>query len=184
MTGLKTRSLQTNKVAPGMIRHTDRYEKYVLFGLRVVIAWILLQSGIEKLLDPSWTASSYLQNAVPAGNPFVSYFTAMAGLPMVDLLVVWGLTLTGLGILCGALLRWNAFWASVMMFLFWASSLQGGPVQGFPLENGWVVDSHIVYIAVLCTLSVFGAGRIYGIDRWLEQQSLVEHHPWLRYLLG
>lgn len=167
-----------------MTPSSDAPQAYALLVLRVVMAWILLQSGIDKLLDPSWTAARYLENAVAAGNPFVSFFAAMAGLPAVDVLVVWGLTLTGLGLLLGAFLRWNAFWASIMMLLFWASSLQGGLMQGLPLENGWIVDSHIVYIPVLYTLGVFGAGRIYGVDGWLEQQSLVDRRPWMRYLLG
>lgn len=30
----------------------------------------------------------------------------------------------------------------------------------------------------------FGAGRILGVDAYLERQSVVESTPWLKYLLG
>lgn len=33
-------------------------------------------------------------------------------------------------------------------------------------------------------LGAFGAGRILGVDAWLEDTVLVEHNPWLRLLLG
>lgn len=163
--------------------YAERHLGYAIFLLRIVMGWTLFQAGIVKILDPSWTAAGYLMNAVPAGNPF-TFWTALAGTPFVDLLVIWGLTLTGLGLLLGAFVRWNAFWAAVMMLMFWASSLQGGLLQGLPLEHGWVVDDHIVYALLLFGLGAFGAGRLLGLDAYLEDTRLVKRYPRLRYLLG
>jgi thiosulfate dehydrogenase [quinone] large subunit len=136
--------------------------------------------------DPTndWTAAGYLANAIPPGNPFTGAFAAMAGSPLVDALNVWGLTLTGLALIPGVLVRWSAFWGAIMMLFYWAAALQGGLLAGLPLEHGWVVDDHVVYAALLFGLGAFGAGRILGLDAYLERTSVVRNNPWLRYFLG
>ncbi|MFC6731180.1 MULTISPECIES: DoxX family protein [unclassified Haladaptatus] len=155
---------------------TNRLATPALVILRVTLGWVFFYAGITKVIDPTWTAAGYLENAVPAGNPFAFIWPTLAGLPAVDLLVQWGLTLTGLCLILGAFVRWSALWASVMMATFWASSL--------PLSHGIVVDEHIVYILSLGCLSAFGAGRIAGLDGKLEQSAVVSENRWLRYLLG
>ena len=150
---------------------------YALFGLRVVMGWSLFYAGITKVLDPAWSASGYLTH-VAEGNPFGGVWTAMAGdwLWLIDPLNQWGLTLVGLALLVGAFVRWSAFWGAVMMLFYWASSL--------PLAHAIVVDDHVVYAMLLFGLGAFGAGRILGLDEYLEKTSVVESNPWLRYLLG
>jgi thiosulfate dehydrogenase [quinone] large subunit len=70
--------------------------------MRVVMGWALLQGGLTKLItylsaDPAdnWMAAGYLANAIPTGNLFGSAFAAVAGNPMIDLLVMWGLSSPG-----------------------------------------------------------------------------------------
>jgi thiosulfate dehydrogenase [quinone] large subunit len=152
---------------------------------------VRFQGGITKLVtyldaDPTndWTAAGYLANAIPPGNPFTGAFAAMAGSPLVDALNVWGLTLTGLALIPGVLVRWSAFWGAIMMLFYWAAALQGGLLAGLPLEHGWVVDDHVVYAALLFGLGAFGAGHILGLDAYLERTSVVRNNPWLRYFLG
>ncbi|WP_254535624.1 DoxX family membrane protein [Halomarina litorea] len=145
-------------------------------ALRVVLGWSFFYSGVTKVMDPTWTASGYLQNAVAPTNPFASVWPMLASVPLIDVLVQWGLLLTGLGLMVGGLVRWNAFWASFMMLMFWASSL--------PLERAILVDNHIIYIAALAGLAALGAGRVAGVDAFIESSSLVERYPRLRYLLG
>lgn len=168
-----------------LVDHTDeaaitkrldgQYAATAVVSLQLIMGWLFLYSGITKVLDPKWTASGYLMHAVPEGNPFSGVWPVLAGAPLVDILFQWGLALVGLGLIVGAFTRWNAFWGSVMMLFIWASSL--------PLENGIVVDEHIVYIAVLFGLSAVGAGRIAGLDSYLES-ALAKDIPWLRYLMS
>jgi len=171
--------------------YSEHWIGYAIVGLRVVMGWTLFQGGITKLItyldgnpETNWTAAGFLANAIPEGNPLTGMWSAMAGNPLVDQLVMWGLTLTGLGLLLGALVRWNAFWGAVMMLLFWAASLQGGLLQGLPLANGWVIDSHMVYAMLLFGLGAIGAGRILGFDAAIEETDLVRNNAWLRYILG
>lgn len=166
------------------VEYSHTWVAYALFLLRIVMGWTLFQGGFEKVLDPEWSAAGFLQNAIPEGNPLIAMWQGMAGSPLIDSLVAWGLTLTGLGLILGALVRWNAFWGAIIMLFFWAASLQGGLLQGLPLEHGWVVDDHIVYAALLFGLGAFGAGRIFGVDAYLEKTDFVQRNPWLKYLLG
>lgn len=171
--------------------YSEHWIGYALVSMRVVMGWILLQGGLTKLVtyldatpENDWTAAGYLLNAVSEGNPFAGAFAAMAGDPVVDLLVMGGLTLTGLGLIVGAAVRWNAFWGAVMTMMFWAASLTGGLMQGLPVAHGWVVDDHLVYAALLFGLGAAGAGRILGVDAYLEQLDVVRDNRLLRLLLG
>lgn len=171
--------------------YSEHWIGYALVTLRVVMGWTLFQGGLTKLItymdanpENNWTAAGFLLNAIPDGNPFVGLWADMAGVPLIDVLVMWGLTLTGLGLILGALVRWNAFWGAIMMLVFWAASLQGGLAQGLPLAHGWVVDDHVVYAALLFGLGAIGAGRLLGLDAYLEGLDVVQNNPWLRYLLG
>jgi thiosulfate dehydrogenase [quinone] large subunit len=171
--------------------YSEHWVGYALVGLRVVMGWVLLQGGLTKLVtyldgnpETNWTAAGYLANAIPEGNPFMGMWGGMAGSPLVDMLVMWGLTLTGLGLILGAFVRWNAFWGAVMMLMFWAASLTGGLMQGLPLAHGWVVDDHVVYAMLLFGLGAIGAGRLLGVDRFLEDLDFVRENRWLRLLMG
>lgn len=155
-----------------------------LLGLRIIMGWAMFQGGIVKLLDSTWTAAGFLNYAIPEGNPFAAQFAGLAGNPIIDFLVPWGLTLTGIGLMLGALVRWNAFWAAFMMLMFWAADLTGGLAQGLPLEHGWVIDYHIIYAVLLFALGAFGAGRILGVDRALEETDVVKNNGWLKWILG
>ena len=170
--------------------YSEHWIGYAIVSMRVVMGWVLLQGGITKLItyldaDPAndWTAAGFLTH-LPEGNPFTGAFAAMAGVPLVDVLVTWGLTLTGLGLVLGALVRWNAFWGAVMMLTFWAASLTGGLAAGLPIAHGWVVDDHRVYAALLFGLGAIGAGRLLGLDVYLEDLEIVRNNRCLRLLLG
>jgi thiosulfate dehydrogenase [quinone] large subunit len=61
--------------------------------------------------------------------------------------------------------------------------------------GGWsgealaLFDSTLVYAMVFLTVAAFGAGRVLGLDAYVENvevggQALVEKFPKLRYVLG
>jgi thiosulfate dehydrogenase [quinone] large subunit len=171
--------------------YSEHWVGYAMVFMRVTMGWVLLQGGLTKVVTylnsnpaDNWTAAGYLANAIPEGNPFMGMFTSMAGSPIIDILVMWGLTLTGFGLIIGAAVRWNAFWGAVMMMFFWAAALTGGIMQGLPVAHGWVVDDHLVYAFLLFGLGAMGSGRILGLDAYIEKMDFVERIPGIRYLLG
>jgi thiosulfate dehydrogenase [quinone] large subunit len=70
------------------------------------------------------------------------------------------------------------------MVLYWLAALRGGLLAGLPVAHGWVIDDHLVYAVLLFGLGAFGAGRILGVDAYVEDTGVVQSNPWLRYLLG
>lgn len=164
--------------------YSETWIGYSILALRLVMGWVILQAGIEKLLDPEWTAAGYLENAVADANPLQGLFADMAGVAGIDPLVVYGQLLIGVALILGVLVRWAAFWGFVMMVMFWLSSLQGGLLAGLPVEHGFVVNSDVVYMLLLFGLGAFGAGRILGLDAWLEDTDVVRNNSWLRIFLG
>ncbi|WP_411962817.1 DoxX family protein [Haloferax sp. YSMS24] len=171
--------------------YSERWVGLSLFIMRVVMGWTLFQGGVTKLVtyldaDPSnnWTAAGFLANAIPPGNPLIGFFGAMAGNPLIDQLNMWGLTLTGLALILGAFVRFSAFWGAIMMLFYWAASLEGGILAGLPLAHGWVVDDHIVYAVLLFGLGAFGAGRILGVDAYLENLEFVKKNRWMSLVMG
>ena len=157
---------------------------YAITIARIAMGWIFLQSGIEKVLDPEWTAAGFLQFAIPEGNPFSSLWAGMAGNASVDVLVSWGQLLIGLSLILGFFVRWAALWGAVMMILFWMASVMGGLSQFFPLEHGWLIDDHLVYAALLYFLGAIGAGRILGLDSRIEASEFVQKNTWVKLLTG
>ncbi|GAB3668579.1 DoxX family protein [Halopiger thermotolerans] len=157
--------------------YSETWVGYAIVALRVIMGWTFFYAGITKILDPEWSARGFLLNAIPDGNPFVGFWTTLAEewLWLIDPLNAWGLTLVGLALILGAFVRWSAFWGAVMMLFYWAASL--------PLAHGIVIDDHIVYALLLFGLGAFGAGRLLGLDGYLEQTEVVQKHPRLRYLM-
>ncbi len=171
--------------------YSETWLAYSMVGLRVVIAWVFLQAGLAKLLDGgiadplAWSSAGFLQNAIAEANPLGGLFLFFAEYGwLVDPLVIFGQILIGLALLFGVFFRFAALMGALQMAFFWTAAWQGGLLAGFPVQNGYFIDSSFVYMLLLFGLGAWGAGRLLGIDRHLEETAIVRDNPWLRYLLG
>jgi thiosulfate dehydrogenase [quinone] large subunit len=171
--------------------YSETWLAYSMLGLRIVMAWVFLQAGLSKLFegglaDPlAWSSAGFLQNAIAEANPLRGLFLFFADYAaIVDPMVVFGQILIGLALLFGAFFRFAALMGAIQLSLFWTAAWQGGLMAGFPVAHGYFVDSSFVYMLLLFGLGAWGAGRILGVDRVLEETELVENTPWLRYVLG
>jgi len=176
---------------PVEFNYSETWLAYSMLGLRLVMAWVFLQAGLEKLLDGgigdplAWSSAGFLQNAVADANPLQGLFLWFADFAaIIDPLVIFGQILIGLALLFGVFFRFAAAMGAIQMSMFWTAAWQGGLLQGFPVEHGYFVDSSLVYMLLLFGLGAWGAGRILGVDRALEETEIVQDNPWLRYLLG
>ena len=158
---------------------------WFILALRLMIGLAFFQSGFDKVLSGSFSAAGYLQNAPPAnGSPVADLFVAMGNTPwfvdFVDVAVPWGEVLIGLGLIFGVLTRLAAFWGAFMMLLFYLGN--------WDIAHGYI-NGDFAYMLVFLAVAAFGAGRILGLDAYIEQyeidgRPLVERYPWSRYLLG
>lgn len=171
--------------------YSETWVGYSILGLRLVMGYILLSSGLEKLADGGWTnpggftAEPYLVHGVDEANPLKGMYLFFADhLWLVDPLVMWTQILIGLALIFGIFLRLAALGGALQMIFFWMGAWEGGLLAGLPVAHGYVIDSSFVYALVLFGLGAWGAGRILGVDAWLEETDFVRANQWAKYLLG
>jgi thiosulfate dehydrogenase [quinone] large subunit len=145
-----------------------------------------LTAGLSKVLAPEpFSARGYLLNAAPAnGSPAADLFASIATNPallaFVDIAVPFGQIAIGLGLLVGALVRLGAFFGAFMMLMFYLGN--------WDVAHGYI-NSDFAYMLVFLAVAAFGAGRILGLDAYIERrdvggESLAERYPRLEYVLG
>jgi len=179
---IKLRSTIAGFTAEGKL-HT--LSVWFILALRLMIGLAFFQSGLDKVLSGSFSASGYLQNAPPAnGSPVADLFVAMGSTPwfveFVNVAVPWGEVLIGLGVIVGGFTRLAAFFGAFMMLLFYLGN--------WDISHGYI-NGDFAYMLVFLSVAAFGAGRILGVDQYIEAydvggETLVERYPWLRYVLG
>lgn len=154
----------------------DMVVPFVLL-LRLLMGWIFLWAGFEKAID-GFSAEGFLLHAT--SGPLQGWANSLGesgtALDVIEPLVTYSQILMGLAIFLGAVMRLALLSGAVMMFLFY--------IVQFPPEYDLFVDYYLVYIVVYAMLGALGAGRILGLDRYIERIPWVEQRPRLRYLLG
>jgi len=150
-------------------------QKTSLFILRVVVGWMFFFSGISKLLNPNWSAESYLTSA-KTFHSFYAWLASPGISPFTNLLNEWGLTLIGIAVIFGIFVRPASFLGALMMILYWF------PILDFPYPNpnSFIVDQHIIYSAAFLVLATCNAGMAYGFREKYEAVRGPSKYPRLR----
>lgn len=171
--------------------YSETWVGYSILALRLVMGYVILSAGLGKLAEGGWTnpggfsAQGYLVHGVDEANPLKGMYLFFAEfLWLVDPLVMWTQILIGLALVFGVILRLAALGGALQMIFFWMGSWEGGLLAGLPVQHGFVITSEFVYALVLFGLGAWGAGRILGVDAWLEETEFVRQNPWAKYLLG
>lgn len=171
--------------------YSETWVAYSILALRVVMGYVILSAGLGKLAEEGWTnpggfsAEAFLVHGVDEANPLKDMYVFFADhLWLVDPLVMWTQILIGLALVFGVFLRLAAFGGALQMIFFWIGAWEGGLMAGLPVAHGYLIDSSFVYALVLFGLGAWGAGRILGLDAWLEETAFVQQNPWVRYILG
>jgi len=156
-----------------------------IVALRAVIGGMILFAGLGKVLAWPFDASGYLVHGVNAASPVSGLYAAMGSTPwfveFANVFVPVTQVLIGLALIAGAFVRLAALGGAMQMLLFYLGGWEGEFLALF--------DSTLVYALVFLTVAAFGAGRVLGVDAYLERievggQALVERYPALRYVLG
>lgn len=148
----------------------------VLLG-RLTFGFYFLWSGFDKLFS-DFTSTGFLVNASqgPLESVFVELGESSTAVDIIDPLVVWGQILIGAALFLGIFTRFALLMAATQMFLFYLPAL-------WP-EHNPILDEHIFYIGIFAILGALGAGRILGLDAWIEEAEFVKRNPALQWLLG
>ncbi|WP_132058059.1 DoxX family protein [Halorussus amylolyticus] len=159
---------------------------WFVLALRLMMGWAFAYSGFTKIVGPEpFSAGGYLTNvAATNGNPLAEVFAWMGQtawfVEFANVAVPWGELFIGLGLLVGAVVRLAAFFGALMMLMFYFGN--------WDMAHGFI-NGDFAYMLVFLAVAAFGAGRILGLDQYVEQYEvggvpLVERYPVLDYLLG
>lgn len=152
--------------------------------LRATIGGMILFAGLGKVSEWPFDAAGYLANVDPA-SPVSGLFAAMASnaalMEIVNVVVPATQLLIGAALILGAFVRLAALGGAMQMMLFYLGGWSGEFLALF--------ESTLIYAVVFLTVAAFGAGRVLGLDAYIEQiqvggEALVERFPKLRYVLG
>lgn len=127
-----------------------------LVAVRILIGWHFLYEGWVKLIDPNWSAAGYL-NA--ASGPFAGLFHWMASsraiVAVVNPLNEWGLTLIGLALILGVLVRPASWAGAALLALYYLAQPPTGVPYNGPNEGTYlVVNKNLIEMAALIALAL------------------------------
>ncbi|MEK7586546.1 MAG: DoxX family protein [Patescibacteria group bacterium] len=139
----------------------NKIPKLSLLLLRLTVGWMFFYAGITKVLNDGWSAGGYLAGAKNFTG-FYQWLASPAILPITNFLNEWGLTLLGVALILGVFVRICSLLGALMMLLYYLVILE----FPYPNAHAYIVDEHIIYIAILLFFATTQAGRFYGFDRW------------------
>ncbi|MFB6071741.1 MAG: DoxX family protein [Halobacterium sp.] len=156
------------------------WASYWLFFLRVMTGWWFMHAGLTKLMEnglmmPKGGLTWFIGTSGLPVSPIMGLFQSGLPLDFVRFMIPVGEFLIGLGLVVGCLLRLAAFFGGFLMTFFyfvnhgWAHGMFSGDMMGMLL---------------FITVALFGAGRVWGIDAYLEKTDWVKRNSWAKYLLG
>jgi thiosulfate dehydrogenase [quinone] large subunit len=142
----------------------------LLVLLRLAIGWHFLYEGIAKLLNPDWSAGSYLSNSVGFLSGFFKGLAANASmLKVVDFCNEWGLVLIGIGLILGFLTNISTIAGIFLLALYYlAQPPLIGVAAPLSVEGSYLfVNKILVELIAMAVLLVFPTGIHIGIDRFV-----------------
>lgn len=153
---------------------------WFVLALRLVMGGMIFFAGISKLTGDPFDASGYLVHGVDSASPVSGLYAEIAATPWLleftNFVIPTTQVLIGLALIFGGFVRLAALGGALQMIMFYLGGWEGDWLAFF--------DNTLIYMVVFLAIGAFAAGRIVGIDRYLENHSLVERYPKLRYLLG
>ena len=161
---------------------------WTVIALRFVMGGMMLLAGLGKYAfvpgGDSFDAFGYLSN-VHGASPVSGIYATMAEsavlLDAINVIIPLTQVLIGIALITGAFVRLAAFGGALQMLMFYLGGWEGEWLALF--------DSTLIYAVVFVALGAFAAGRVGGLDAYIERirvrgEPLVERYPKLRYLLG
>ncbi len=134
-----------------------------MFLLRLTLGWLFLYAGLVKILDDKWSAAGYLKGAKTFPELY-AWLALPQNIGWVNLLNEWGLTLIGVSLILGIMVRFSSIAGIALMLLYYF------PALNFPYvgEHAYIVDEHIIYMAAFLVLYAVRAGEYLGVDRYIH----------------
>lgn len=153
-------------------------QKVIIFSLRLMLGWVFLYAGTRQIfLIENWSAAAFLKDPKTFAD-FYALFAAPGIEPYVSFLVKWGHLLIGLSLISGFMVRVSSSAGALMLMLYYFPRMEFPYVSGV---NQFIVEYHLVYATVLVYLCAVKAGRVWGLDGYLDRMPVIggflKRHP-------
>ena len=166
--------------APGsMLTHTAARGLAVL---RVSLGFVFLWAFLDKTFGLGFAttpAKSWINGGSPTGGflgsakgPFASFYHAIAGTPVANVLFMTALFTVGTALILGIGMRVAAAAGALLTLMMWSAVLP-------PTSNPFM-DDHLIYAALLIVLALLAAGNTAGLGRAWAAVPAVQRNPWLK----
>ena len=151
-----------------------KIQSLALIVLRITIGWHFLYEGGVKILNPHWTAKSYL---LDSGGFMKGFFEYIAGnqalLEFSDSANAWGLALIGLSLIAGLFTRFSSIAGIFLLLLYYLSHPAFPGIQYlFPSDGSYfIINKTLVESFALLVIFAFPTSHIFGLQRLLKSNK-------------
>jgi uncharacterized membrane protein YphA (DoxX/SURF4 family) len=150
--------------------------------LRIVIGWHFLYEGLIKLMDPSWSARSFLEGSRWILGDFFRWLASGDTIiAIVNYANGYGLTLIGLALIIGLFTRVASWCGATMLLMYY---LAYPPFVGYSYGaiaegNYLIVNKNLIELFALLTLAFTQSGEFFGLDviRHRKKSRVVTSDP-------
>lgn len=152
--------------------------RYVWGLLRLAMGLTFLWAFIDKVFGLGFATKveqSWLSGGSPTAGflkfgvhgPFVDFYHALAGIPLVDSLFMLGLLFVGLTLTFGVFVKLGSMAGFVMLFLMYTA-------VGIPPANHPFIDDHVIFMLIMVGLLLSNSGDYLGLGKAWSNSSLVQ----------
>jgi len=151
-----------------------KLQSFSLVILRITIGWHFLYEGGVKILNPHWTAKSYL---LDSGGFLKGFFELIAGnqtlLAISDYANAWGLALIGLSLIVGLFTRYSSIAGIVLLLLYYLSHPAFPGIEYlFPSDGSYfIINKTLVELFALLVVFAFPTSHIFGLQRLIKSNK-------------
>lgn len=153
-------------------------QRVILTLFRLMVGWVFLGAALRQIPDAGWSAAGFMGRAAHLTG-FYNFLATPPLINIIDATIPWVHLLLGLALILGVFLRPAALVGSVLMILYLIPRIE------FPAV---FTDAHIFYALIMIYLASVGAGRIWGLQNWVDNlkplQSYLERYPRIRSALS
>ncbi|TYL49974.1 hypothetical protein FXB39_09880 [Nocardioides sp. BGMRC 2183] len=169
---LAQRTLATMRIAFGLTFLWAFFDKLLALGFSTGRAD---DGTVDRFGDAAWIhggSPTFGFLTFGADGPFTDFYHSIAGDAWADWLFMLGLLGIGVALTFGIAMRLGGLAGVLMYVLMWTVVL--------PPANNPVLDEHLLGALGVAVLTLYGAGRIWGLGRWWDDLAIVRRMPILR----
>ena len=144
-------------------------KKLLITIIRMTIGWHFLYEGLVKLMDPNWSAESFLTNTFGFTSDFYQWLAASPErMQLIDWLNIYGLIGIGLCLFLGIIVRWSSLAGiALLISYYFAYPPFGISLLGNHDGSVFIVNKIFIEVAILTFICLYKE-KGYGIGAMLQ----------------